>query len=53
MRQAVQQRLSHWLADAALAPVRDAKERAALPEQERKAWQQLWADVAALRKKCQ
>jgi hypothetical protein len=31
--------------------VRDAKSLAVLPEKERVAWQQLWADVAALRKK--
>jgi superkiller protein 3 len=53
VRQAVQQRLSSWLGDAALATLREAKERAALPAPERGAWQELWADVAALRKKCQ
>jgi tetratricopeptide (TPR) repeat protein len=52
-RQAVQQRLSHWLQDADLATVRDTRELAALPEVQRKGWQQLWADVASLRKKCQ
>ncbi len=34
-----------------LAALRDEKALAALPEKERAAWQQLWADVAALRKK--
>ena len=52
-RQAVHQRLSHWLQDANLATVRETKALAALPEQERNAWQQLWAEVAALLKKCQ
>jgi tetratricopeptide (TPR) repeat protein len=51
IRQAVQQRLAHWQEDPDLAAVRDAKPLAALPEKERVAWQQLWADVAALCKK--
>jgi len=34
-----------------LASVRDDKALAALPEKERQAWQKLWADVDALRKK--
>jgi serine/threonine-protein kinase len=50
-RQAIQQRLAHWQEDTDLAAVRDAKALAALPEKERAAWQKLWADVAALRKK--
>jgi WD40 repeat protein len=53
LRQGLRQRLSFWLQDDNLATIRDAKELAALPEPERKAWQQLWADVAALLKKCQ
>jgi hypothetical protein len=53
LRQALRQRLSFWLEDDNLATVRDAKELAALPEPERKAWEKLWADVAALLKKCQ
>jgi len=32
---------------------RDAKSLAVLPEKERAAWQKLWADIAALRKKVQ
>jgi hypothetical protein len=36
-----------------LAIVREARELAALPEQERKPWEELWADVAALLKRCQ
>jgi serine/threonine protein kinase/Tfp pilus assembly protein PilF len=43
---AVQHRLRRWQQDAYLANVRgDALAR--LPESERKAWQKLWADVAA------
>jgi hypothetical protein len=49
-RQAVRQRLSRWLQDADLATVREAKELATLPEQERKSWQKLWEDVFALLK---
>ncbi|MBI1918876.1 MAG: hypothetical protein HYS12_29655, partial [Planctomycetes bacterium] len=47
-RREIQQRLTHWQEDTDLTAVREAK---ALPEKERAAWQQLWADVAALRKK--
>jgi len=52
LRQVLYQRLSFWLRDDHFATVRDATELAALPEQERKAWQQLWEDVAVLMKKC-
>src|SRR5262249_18392677 len=48
LHQAIQQRLAHWQEDEDLAALRDEK---APPEKERMAWQQLWADVAALRKK--
>jgi hypothetical protein len=34
-----------------LNAVRDARALAALPEKERTAWQQLWADIVALLKK--
>ena len=51
-RQAVQQLLAHWQEDTDLAALREAKSLASLPQKERAAWQQLWADVAALRKKC-
>jgi serine/threonine-protein kinase len=47
-RQAVQQTLLHWQKDAALESVRGAKTLAQLPEAERAAWQQLWADVEKL-----
>src|SRR5262249_46304778 len=53
LRQALHQRLSHWQQDTDFAPVRDARELGSLPEPERKAWQKLWQDVAALLKKCQ
>jgi hypothetical protein len=48
----VQQQLSLWLPDAELATVREAKELAALPDEQRKTWEKLWTDVAFLLKKC-
>jgi hypothetical protein len=51
--EAARQRLSHWQKDTDLESVRGEKALPKLPEPERKAWQQLWADVAALRKKAQ
>jgi superkiller protein 3 len=42
------QHLSHWQSDADLASARDKDALAKLPEDERQAWQKLWADVAAL-----
>ncbi len=50
-RQAVRQTLGHWQQDADLAGVRDKEALAKLPEAERKEWQKLWADVAALLEK--
>jgi tetratricopeptide (TPR) repeat protein len=47
-RTIVQEQLRHWQTDRDLASVRDAAALAALPADERAAWQQLWADVAAL-----
>jgi hypothetical protein len=44
----VRQRLAHWQGDADLASVRKKGALAKLPEEERKRWQKLWADVAAL-----
>jgi hypothetical protein len=44
----IRQRLAHWLQDADLAGVRDAKSLDALPARERDAWCKLWVDVAAL-----
>ena len=42
----MQQRLREWQQDADFAGVR-GEALAKLPEAERKAWQQLWADVEA------
>jgi tetratricopeptide (TPR) repeat protein len=47
-RALVQRTLLHWQKDADLASVRDKEALAKLPPAERKAWQQLWTDVAAL-----
>src|SRR5262249_50447303 len=50
-RPTIQQRLAHWQQDTNLTALRDAKALAALPAKERAAWQQFWADVAALHTK--
>jgi hypothetical protein len=50
-RQAVQQTLQHWQKDTDLASVRDKEALAKVPEAERAAWQQLWADVEKLLRK--
>jgi serine/threonine-protein kinase len=47
-RAAVQQQLQHWQRDPDLAGIRDAAGVAWLPEAERMACRQLWADVEAL-----
>ena len=47
----LQQTLRHWQKDTDLAGIRDAAALAKLPADERKAFAQLWADVAALLKK--
>jgi hypothetical protein len=39
--------MRRWLADPDFAGVRGPEALARLPEAERPAWQQLWADVAA------
>jgi tetratricopeptide (TPR) repeat protein len=46
-------RLRHWQRDTDLAGVRDAAALANLPADERAAWNQLWADVAALLKQAE
>jgi tetratricopeptide (TPR) repeat protein/serine/threonine protein kinase len=46
-------RLPHWQKDSDLAGVRDPKELAKLPEDERKHWQKLWADVQEVLKNAQ
>jgi hypothetical protein len=38
--------LKHWLKDTDFAGVRGSEALTRLPETERQAWQQLWADVA-------
>jgi hypothetical protein len=50
-RQAVRQTLQHWQQDPDFAGVRGEEALAKLPEEERKAWQQLWAEVETLRQK--
>jgi hypothetical protein len=50
-RQAMQQTLQHWQKDPDLVSVRSKEALAKLPEAERAAWQQLWADVEKLLKK--
>ena len=40
--------LAHWKEATDLASIRDEKELARLPEEERKEWQSLWADVELL-----
>jgi hypothetical protein len=47
-RQSVRAELRYWQGDAALSGVSDAGALAALPPEERAAWQELWADVAAV-----
>jgi tetratricopeptide (TPR) repeat protein len=44
----LQEALRYWQAAPDLAGVRDAGALAALPAEERAAWQQLWAEVAAV-----
>jgi tetratricopeptide (TPR) repeat protein len=50
-RSVARKALRHWLADVDFAGVREAAALADLPEDERAAWQQFWADVAAVLKK--
>jgi Flp pilus assembly protein TadD len=50
-RTQVQQKLQHWQQDPDLAGVRGEKALSRLPEAERRAWSQLWADVAELLKR--
>src|SRR5262249_34157052 len=51
LRQAVRQRLTHWLKDPDLASVRDREALDTLPDHERQQWGKLWADVDALHRK--
>jgi hypothetical protein len=50
-RPLVQRTLQHWQKDPDLAGLRDKAALAKLPEAERKAWDQLWTEVAALLKR--
>jgi hypothetical protein len=43
--------LPAWQQEAAFAPLRDPKERAALPADEQRVWADLWADVDRLVKR--
>jgi Flp pilus assembly protein TadD len=52
-RPLVERTLQHWQTDADLASLRDKELLTKLPDAERKAWQQLWAGVAALLKRAQ
>jgi serine/threonine-protein kinase len=52
-RAAVQKALRHWQQDSDLAGLRDAAALAKLSAEEQKAFTQLWAEVAALRKKAE
>jgi tetratricopeptide (TPR) repeat protein len=45
-RPVIVKQLRHWLADADFAGMRGPDALASLPEAERPAWQELWADVA-------
>jgi tetratricopeptide (TPR) repeat protein len=48
---AVLRKMAHWEQDADLAGVRRPEALTRLPEAERRGWQQLWADVEALRQR--
>jgi tetratricopeptide (TPR) repeat protein len=50
-KQEVREKLGYWQQDADLAPVRDPQALDNLPNDERQAWQQLWADVGVLRQR--
>jgi tetratricopeptide (TPR) repeat protein len=50
-RAAIRQTLQHWRTDADFTGVREAAAIEKLPDEERQAWQKLWADVDALPKK--
>ena len=50
-KQTVRQRLEHWRQDDDLAGLRDPAALKKLPDDEREAWQALWAEVGALLRK--
>ena len=49
----VVRRLQSWQQDTVLAAVREAKELTAYPQDEQKAWEKLWSDVAQLLKEAE
>jgi serine/threonine-protein kinase len=51
VKRVIESRLGYWRQDEDLASVRDRAALERLPEAERQAWQQLWADADALLKK--
>jgi WD40 repeat protein/tetratricopeptide (TPR) repeat protein len=52
-RSSIVQNLKHWQVDTDLAGIRDKAAMAKLPADERKAFTQLWADVATLLKRAE
>ena len=52
-RDVVVHALKHWMECNDLVGIRDEKELAKLPEDERKEWQIIWANVDALLKRTQ
>ena len=52
-RLTIVQTMSRWQKDTDLAGIRDAEALAELPAEEQKAFDQLWADVAALLRKAE
>ncbi len=50
-RRAIAETLKHWQQDTDLEAIRDGAALASLPENERKGWTSLWANVDALLKK--
>jgi hypothetical protein len=49
-KERVAKHMAHWKQDPELTSIRDENEFAKLPEDERKQWQSLWAEVEALLK---
>ena len=47
-RQRAMQTISHWLEDTDLKPVRDRAWLDAMPEAERRTWQDIWSEVDRL-----
>jgi tetratricopeptide (TPR) repeat protein len=49
----IQNAMQHWLNDSDLSSVRDTKEMAALPHEEREAWKKLWNEARDLLRRAQ